>query len=383
MKLHLHRVGADPEMLVGRANEDFEFQTQNANRTLFGGAGAQASAFIGLDGHQFTAELRPPPARNINLLLYHIAQGLLTTQEFLDLRRPGHVLLARPKINEETMGGHIHLSFYPETPPIQHEIAVNYGCYVRGGIVIQGGNPLSREVINTIRERVREKAGLLDLEVFARKLDWLMLPLEYWAQPWFSRRSRNVNYGAPGDIRVTMHPIGKWPPMGGMDKKYPYTHVEYRTPSTWLVHPRLAYLYLSLAKVAVLNYDSIPASPVNWNARHETPGNDRFRDMLLEHWRGRTWRQSADTRAIDQNLLWLSENRAGLWRPNVGVDIEAWRGLFNKKTVLGVPGPEDDPEIDVEITEPRQEEPTEPTEPMGMEFDDGDFDDGDYDNEED
>lgn len=382
MKLHLHRMGADPEMLVGRASEDFEFQTQNANRALFGGAGANGAAFIGLDGHAFTAELRPPPARNINLLLYHIAQGLLTTQEFLNRQHPGHVLLARPKINDETMGGHIHLSFYPETPPIQHEVAARYGYFMRDGVVLhRDGVVLPRGTAREIQELVLNEAGqMFDLGVFTRKLNWLVLPLEYWAQPWFSRRNRNAQYGGPNDVRVTTHPATKWPPMGGMDKKYPYMHVEYRAPSTWLVHPRLAYLYLSLAKVVVLNYDSVPSSHMNWNARHETPGNDRFRDMLLEHWHSRTWRQSADTRAIDQNLLWLSENRAALWRPNVGVDIEAWRGLFNKKAALEIPEPEDDPEMDVGIVEnPPQEEPV----GMGAALDDGDFDDEDYDNEED
>jgi len=42
-------------------------------------------------------------------------------------------------------------------------------------------------------------------------------------------------------------------------KGYSYQHWEYRTPSTWLVHPWLAYTYLALAKLSLLNWEHVVA----------------------------------------------------------------------------------------------------------------------------
>jgi len=301
------------------------------------------SSFVGVDGHTYTAELRPPASRHVSMLLYHIAQGLSAADDALT--KPMG-LFAKPMVGEEPLGGHIHLSFYPQTPPLGRVLWAKYGAILglEGRLAqhLVGVPELSNELLEQADKVAPELFSMRD---FARKLNWLVLALEVWAQPWHSRRNRNGRYGDPNDVRVVGHPVGQWP-MGSLADKYPYMHLEYRPPSSWLAHPRLAYLYLALAKLVMLNYDAVPANDNDWRWAY---GNnmqlDRARDLLFERWASRSWRTSADLRAIGENLRWLDENRGPMWQSGGQIDMEAWRQLWGGSAQLLLPADvnEDDP----------------------------------------
>src|SRR5207253_1065765 len=96
----------------------------------------------------------------------------------------------------------------------------------------------------------------ISMKVWSQALDTLLLPFEAWIQPWWLRVERNNKYGNGADnVRMGMATRPNMP----LYKDWAFVHYEYRLPSTWLVHPTLAYVYMALVKLCAMNWPLIQA----------------------------------------------------------------------------------------------------------------------------
>lgn len=285
--IKLHKIGADIELLF----VDGGGLTLPAHR-IFQANGRIIDTYVGTDGHPATGEIRPPPSHNINQILYKVAYALDAIQRFLIRSSSDARMCAAPVVNNEPLGGHIHVSLFASMD-----------------------NPVvGPETIDAI-------------------LSYLNEPCEGAVQPWQARLSRMSRYGVR-DVR-----IGNSQVPSGQKKQLLYYHYEYRTPSTWLAHPSIGYTYLALVKLTMLNFSAVS------ELAHKEP-RDVLLDVLLNRkvanksmetvLRGRleklasldTLKRTPDLCGLESALAESMRLREKLFSRVANVDIEAWRKLL-------------------------------------------------------
>ena len=263
----LDRIGSDPEFMTGVYNE-FEFQVVPAHKVISTNKQLTLNSFIGTDGHNSIGELRPRPCHNIRQHLYDIATALTIVDEHLKSRKDlKHVkIYASPELGGDTLAGHIHVSFFVDDPLTKEVIRIGRiqglnGQLVNGytcGLNAGPPGPALLEWVPILARYAEEAAAerLVTPLVMARSMAFLLEPLEWWLQPWHSRKRRNRNYGTGLDA-VRWQQDGLNPFTRPKLVEHAWMHFEYRTPSTWLVHPWMAYTYLALAKITMVNWQLI------------------------------------------------------------------------------------------------------------------------------
>jgi len=291
------------------------------------------TTYLGCDGHDSTAELRPPPSRNVHQLLRTIGHGLVNAADLL----PGIEFHAAPEVLSEKLGGHIHLSFFYKDMDFQSLIAagesrshppvdpiLNASTTLRPAQQPPGTPQYSPEIGARLSARPWE---LCTPGIVAGCLAYLLQPLEEWVQPVTLRRARNQAYGSLWDVR-TDNPVRR--PIVEAYKDYGWTKYEIRYPSTWLAHPLLAYLYLGSAKLCCLAWEQL--APMV---------RARLREMSLSRFPEGT-PESAFTQRLEflsprthdlRDLPGAAKEFAHLGRPymagtNTQIDINAWRKIL-------------------------------------------------------
>lgn len=306
------KAGADPELGFARQDRRGRWTLVPAFEIL---GSKSLKSFIGTDGHAATGELRPPPSRNINTLLVNVASALELITRTIGNRVS---LVASPMHGNDPLGGHIHLSFLTDNSAVRTAI-YDYGLPLWSD---HGENRLE-----TLRGHLANRPDVLALVEnptapfpwnFAKALSFLGGPLEYWVQP-ITRRDRTAYYGKPLDVRGTVraHP----------SPKISHLQYEYRAPCTWLAHPRLAYVYLAVAKLGLLNYSKcLSMAPDPLVLFKEANGLHQdllaYYDLFIERLSALgPLRRTRDLSFLETNIRWLKDHRAEMWdRPSIWVD---------------------------------------------------------------
>jgi hypothetical protein len=339
-----HRLGSDPEFLFLK-----DGKKAPATEVLQCTKQQGLASFIGCDSHPATAELRPSPARMVNRHLLDIAGGLGAVHKWLS--RFGNETtqcVALPYILQEALGGHIHVSFFFKEPDTS--IAMGHNYVWHGGMqAYDSSRPLvaSSDVrmVEAIQRYVYAavKGEAITPRSVCHTLDYLISPFEHWIQEWTSRTLRflwckhaqHYNSEAPGNGN-NHHYLVRWVlsqrPHKALFKDYRYMHVEYRTPSTWLLHPALAYAYLALAKLTMLNYDMIrplayATKPVQVSATEKDP--NLFRNMFTERFdRVKSQlRYTSDLLSLPDAIEFCDKKRF-TWELTAGrIDFDAWAAI--------------------------------------------------------
>ena len=305
--IHLYRIGADVEFVLGQKNHDL-YSIIPMNKFL--GVDRVLSSYIGTDAHSATGEIRPPASHNISTLLYKIGFALATIDTHLTRNHKDSKIFGSPYCLNEPLGGHIHLSFftrkYPHYDVLLYDL--DYPTEIRT-LSLQNKIPTSPVII--------------------RLLSYLILPFEGWIQPWNQRVTRMENYGLP----ETMRHAESGPPRRLRPNEY-YYHLEYRVPSTWIIHPTIAYCYLALAKLVLLNTEKI--APFLTNAvnmitplLNATPNNSECKREFfyrLNQLQGLVY--TSDLLSLQKALRNSDTLREHLWADGGSCKIDAWRKLL-------------------------------------------------------
>lgn len=341
----LDKIGSDPEFIPGIYNE-FDLTIIPASKVIGSNKQVALNSFIGTDGHASIGELRPRPCHNIRQHLYDIAAGLITTHEYIARRRDlkNVSLFANPEVGGETLAGHIHLSFFVDDQLTNKALAYGRIQGLNGQLVNSqtcGLNtppppPPPEQAVSILAEYARAATmdELVTPQTMAKTLGFFLKPLEWWLQPWHARIRRNRHYGLGLD-EIRWQQSGMNPLTRPKLADYAWLHFEYRTPSTWLVHPWLAYTYLSLAKITMKNWQLIQrlnetmAAPFMSMAK--TPNNEaaavlfkaRWKEFIKSH--GRITR---DTSHVERAIETCAANREAWFSTHGKIQIEAWRGLL-------------------------------------------------------
>jgi hypothetical protein len=306
------------------------------------------TTFIGCDAHPATAELRPTPSRNIDRHLLEIAYGLNEIGKFLDKRRRDVKPMAVPWIADEALGGHIHVSFFieePETRLVNEEMNLLFHV----GLLrpYNDKHPMYARQTPTQAEAAKRyvdgalKGTVTTPEIVCRVLNHLIMPFENWIQPWQQRSKRIQWCNHAPHFNHDANYLIRWipttrPAKHAFGSNFAYFHVEYRQPSTWLLHPLMAYTYFALAKFSILNYERIlkevltASKPIVIESNDAE--NDTFKEVFLDRFNkligdgarvsGDMWQlQRALTACATSRLEWFSN-------PYSGIDMEAWRALL-------------------------------------------------------
>ena len=337
MKLRLYRIGSDPECLFARV-KDWKAYIVPANTIITNNRNLGLTTFIGTDGHPATCEFRPRPAHNVGGHMYDLAVAVTTTADHLAQRKGFEdvALLASPWVENEPLGGHIHLSFFLDDPLIKAAQDVNL-IYHNGQFVAYN----TQMPAVTLTESIRVKLGAYAANAaegkaftplsFAKALDHLLVPFECWVQPWHGRIRRNGRYGINNDVvRMMNHtrPPDLFPNLA-------YFHTEYRMPSTWLQHPTVTYCYLALAKLAVLNFSRLKEIHGGKNIsirlyEIDKPNTDLafklFHDTLNALFKGRAIITN-DLKRLPAYLDTLAKHRQEWLDPLRPVNVAAWREI--------------------------------------------------------
>ena len=346
--IHLHRIGSDPEFVFVEPQE-FEPIVVPAHKVVGGSKAVALASFIGTDNHQATAEIRPRPAHNVYQHLYDIASAVADIASYLQSKKHWAKIrmLARPRVGAETMGGHIHISFLvdePYTAAVLNLVAIYSpasGCLVP---YTTAGNNTSPVVVNSestdmhLLSSYASACGRnrrITTSVFRVAFDHLLLPFERWVQPWWNRQERNTDYGVNNDsVRWAVSVRPNRPPY----QKFAYLHYEYRVPSTWLAHPRLAYCYLALAKYTALNWMTIQSRAME-DMKHpkpippsRAPANDSSRALFNERFaeiEKLGGKRTTDLEALEASIKFCDAHREEWFSsPTQPIDIYAWRRLL-------------------------------------------------------
>lgn len=336
MAIRFHRVGADPEYVIA-VLRGATWELVSANEMVQGGRGT--TLFMGTDGHSTTAEVRPSPVHNVDSMLVELAYGLTTAYDGVRKTRPTAEFFARPKFLNEPCGGHIHASFFTKDDAFQRMLYDGQIVNQQEAVGFLHGRGLSgltsqtAGVWDVADVKRKENEGAIPTPfVVAKSLAYLLGPLEYWVQPWGERVSRNTTYGRANEIRygdiVTR-------PESAQMAGWSYLKYEYRTPSTWLHSPLLAYLYIGMAKLVMLNLPIIGPRAMKASFRQgytgESPGNPYFKEALsrrLEWVRGQTGVViTPDLRRLSKAVELVEAGAEAWWRTPSAMDIPKWREL--------------------------------------------------------
>mgnify|MGYP001589654375 FL=1 len=339
MKAWFYRIGSDPEFLfVDR--QEFRPTIYAANSVITAGRAVALNTFIGTDNHQTTAEMRPGPAHNIGRHLYDIAYGLHETDKWLAGHKRYNTLkmTAQPVVLDEPLGGHIHCSLFVDEPLTKFAMSTNR-VYKNDRLVAydptQPTTPLTSDATEKLTKyaKLAYDHQLLTGEVFGQVMDHLCWPFECAVQPWWDRVRRNGRYGALAGTGEKVRQNASYPQNASKYKDLAYLHYEYRSPSTWLVHPWLAYAYLALGKLSILNLSLIleqlgkPKLP----KLTTSPMNDELREIFNRRLQviKTKGRWSRDIRDLEQVVDACFANRAAWFEiPGQPIDIDAWRRLL-------------------------------------------------------
>lgn len=358
MKVRLYRIGTDPEFVFGTLIDGVVTVVPAIDIVSFTKE-KHLNTFIGTDNHGCTAELRPAPAHNIYRVLYEMAQAIDHMDGWLKQKpRDGKIyLFAHPSLPSppghtnqggEHMGGHIHTSMFVEDPLLLSLYKNNLVVTVSNengpiekwdpNLPIGAGHLDFLALSNKVNQR-KKKGDLFTPIVYARTLNWLLLPFERYVQNWQLRLIRNGHYGGhEGDkmVRVNVsHPPAN---MGERFANCAYLHYEYRMPSTWMTHPWLAYAYFALVKITMQNFDKVfeaaKSSKLSDIAEYEkiAGNNGSYRTLFEERFsalQNAGLRISNDCADFLTALDKVAQNRAQWVQPNMPIDVAAWR------TVLG------------------------------------------------
>lgn len=278
--IRLYRLGSDPEFV-------FVNQGKVVPAPTFTGT-ADLHSFIGVDGHNATAELRPKPWFNVKRALLDLAVGIHYAHQASQDYSPTTRLVALPVVLNEVLGGHIHASYFAPDGANEHSSVW-----------------------------------------FASVLGKLLIPLEASLQPFELRSQRNMRYGIGRDVvrpgesstpKVLPRTIRYWC----------YRHLEYRMPSSWLHHPILAYLYLGLAKFSLLNPDVVSELP---SLDLASAGTNRMSAVWCSNALTEAWSRGVvtpDLRGIPG--AWKTASAptgAAVWlNPESTVNVEEWQHLI-------------------------------------------------------
>ena len=343
-KLVLAKIGSDPELVFGEIKEWSQFLVP-ADQLITKNRQKGLSAFIGTDGHMATAELRPTPAHNIRRHLFDIATALVTIDDYLKdhKTRKNLVMIAQPFVKNEALGGHIHISFFVNNPDIRDLLRYNY-IYGTDSFVAFDRNSQASPPSMSLSKQMFAVEALASVNrtptpfVFVKVMNYLLRPFECWVQLWSSRISRNrlrasdgSHYGDEFDIRW----LASERPAMPKYHDWAYLHYEYRIPSTWLTHPWLAYAYLALTKLVVLNYEKITDLVIVDHQRLTVtdvhPANDKFKDIFMERLAkvlSGSYKVTNDIEDLGHAINIISENRLNWWSPAIGVFMKDWRELL-------------------------------------------------------
>lgn len=338
--IHLYRIGSDPEFVFAKVVE-WQHYVIPADSVITKNKAAALQSFIGVDGHAATAEFRPPPAHNVGRHLRDVAAAVDATAEYLK-KRQEMMPVALPWVGNEPLGGHIHLSMFIDEP--LHKLAweSNYVSAFGKLNAVDPNVPVGNVDAVKIEEyhKLCAKGEIPSPDTICLALNYLMLPFEAWIQPWAARRKRNSKYGEAISTQIRWM-VSKRPNMPVYDKAG-YMHVEYRTPSTWLTHPWVAYVYLSLAKLVMLNLpivyetaykgahvgkDTLAERTHIWSAN---PANDECRKMFRTRFEALapSMKFTNDIRDLAKAVNYCEKNRKLWFDPYRGIDTDAWKELL-------------------------------------------------------
>ncbi len=261
--LVLYRIGSDPEHIFARIEEG-EVTLVSAQEVFGENKTHTVQSYLGTDAHPSTAELRPPAAHHIRRHLYDIGFGLCAAQDFL-VKRPKRfervVLVAKPHVAGECLGAHLHASFFVHCATQRALEVANLVWRKSGSWTTRDPSRNTSKLPPNINIDALPQAFACG-EVLApywwgQAMNYLLVPFENWVQPWFARLRRNGQYGDHIHTDVVRSGVSPRPMLGPKWNDWAYCHWEYRMPSTWLVHPYLAYAYLALFKFSLLNFATI------------------------------------------------------------------------------------------------------------------------------
>ncbi len=333
IRLHMH--GSDPEFVFARI-EDYDPVLIPATQIITNNRARGLNSFIGTDGHASTAELRPPPAHNIRRHLYDIAVALDAVDARLEERSKNDKvklsMIATPMVSGEPLGGHIHTSFFVNHAGMAHAKRINYIYSSAGWDQVDSNIPptslseLDRKVLREVERESRD--GLLPtIPNFATAMHYLVQTFEKWVQPSTRRSQRNQRYGGERD-GIRWMPTK--PPAMPKYSDHAYFHLEYRVPSTWLVHPWLAYAYFALSKLTVLNFPRVYELAINTPTMMEYASTDDARDAFLKRLALVTdgGKQTRDLYDLGNVLTFIGQNRLTWCIPGRSIDIGAWKELL-------------------------------------------------------
>ena len=336
-EVRLYRIGSDPEFVFGQTKE-FVTMVVPASDVV---GGRELTAFIGTDGHPSTAELRPPPAHNIRRHLMDIGAALDMVDLVLkrQVKYPGLNMYAHPVIGSDPLGGHIHVSVFLNN--------LGAWCAQQANLMHNGSDFTfldGRDAPNTAdwSDRMREvitsysqlaaRREIFTSYTFGQVMSYLLRPFENWIQPWFSRAQRNGSYGGSDlDVRHTSSSKPKAP----LFSEWAYYHFEYRIPSTWLTHPLLAYAYLSLTKLLMLNFTKV--LPLALQAKLPPPNpnrgsyNDEWQAIFVTRLRALLALNpiiTNDIKQLETAIQTCSEQREMWFTPGTPIQVDAWRKLL-------------------------------------------------------
>lgn len=209
-------MGTDPELVLSRRGT-----IVRAGDVIY-----ERDSKFGVDGHPYTAELRPDPAVNPRDLVESLRKTLASRAEQL----AGYVWLAGPWALDKPLGGHIHFGVPMES---RFKDALNY---MFGPVLA---------LIEPQKEATQRRTF-----------------------PFYNGRA----YGALGDIR---------------EKKWGF---EYRTPGSYIVSPGVTLATITIAKAIIweeINKGKMAFSSLNDNERQslvfpEKDFNNCVKDTFLE-----------------------------------------------------------------------------------------------------
>lgn len=334
--VRLYRIGSDPEFVFTKIQE-WQHTVIGADTVITKNKAAALQSFIGVDGHAATAELRPTPAHNVHRHMLDIAAAITAVDDFLK-KKPELVPVALPFVGAEPLGGHIHVSFFVDDPGSKYAWEHNY-ISSWGKLVMVDQNKNASSVVDVATLEIYNKecarGQLPSPSVVLDALNYLIMPFEAWIQPWPMRRKRNAKYGESPNTQI------RW-----MNSKRPdiekfnnhgYHHYEYRSPSTWLAHPWIAYVYFALTKLVMLNLEAVYTAHVN-NHDEGGPvmyfnGNIRNEDCRLsfqhrlEKLEG--LKITNDIKDLQKAVDYCGRFRTTWLDPFKGIDMKAWRELIS------------------------------------------------------
>lgn len=271
--VELHRVGSDPEFSFAVPDQAGNVHLLSADVLVGGDRDLRLKSFIGTDGHPSTAELRPAPCNNVYWHLLKIADGLNEvdrSMQYYSVKRDHPIVaVSQPSLGKgpsgqlETMGGHIWISMWFNSKISAN--AIHDGGYIWNGDS-HDSYPSRQGRENGKRLTPKQYQDYMDLatsgqelsmDLCWRKLHYLLHPLEMML---FGKVRGDRQPGGSGVkdpyIRLPDHATSD--DLACYREGKAYIRFEYRFPSTWLQHPTLAFVYLGLAKLAILNWDLLP-----------------------------------------------------------------------------------------------------------------------------